>query len=382
MDVFLCYNQLSTIIPQVSSKLEQLHAAIERRDHYGLISLVAMHTRSQLVMLRLKYQARYGVQVFDERAFKHSSFGGLSVSGSRVINDERSIYESGGGEGGEGGDEGCTIIPASQLYGELLRGYFTSTAYYGAECIYNSLYECEDDPDFYLIVETLCSAYDSTVVQIIDAYKVLAGGRQSLVDDIRGFLSKNVALYTMLEALLTSAEYRCRYLSKDVGDDSLVTDEHILQKAKLLQDATNGFVSPEATFQEIILLSSPRTLRLIDQKFRELARTSLEEALGERFAGITKYALRLRLIFALDPKRCYATILHSAITENRDSSILATFLNSTTCMSEVDEQYCLLAGRPLRPALRRLFTGRARALALAIFDECCRRESQIGEEIA
>lgn len=379
MDIFLCYDRLSTIVPQVSGKLEQLHTAIERRDHHALISFAAMHTRSQLVMLRLKYQARYGIQLFDEGTFRHSSFGGLSVSGLRVINDERNIYEGGGG--GEEGDEECTLIPASQIYGELLRGYFTSAAYYGAECIYNSLHECENDPDFYLIVETLCSAYDSTVVRIADAYKVLVGGRQSLTDDIRSFLSKSVVLYTMLEALLTSAQYRCKYLSNDVGDD-LVTDEQILQKVKHLCDATNGFISPEATFQEIILLSSPRTLRLIDQKFRELARTSLEEALGERFIGITKYALRLRLIFALDPKRCYATILHSAITENRDRSILATLLNSTTCMSEVDEQYRLLTGKSLRPTLRRLFTGRARALSLAIFDECCRRESQIGEEIA
>ncbi|EFO61473.1 Hypothetical protein GLP15_5079 [Giardia lamblia P15] len=405
--VLYCGMSRSCTISNMTNKLSQLKDAIARHDHKTIISLSKSLSRQQAVYMTLKYQAYFGELFFTAHGFSHRSFGHLSIYGSSSVNGIAAIYE--GLEHEEGGaDDGESIIPSSYYYGELLRGYFTDPYKYDAECLYGSLYHSDGIiakardsesslPNFLEAIELLCTRTDADIMGMRNAYNMLTGGLDMFVD-VLSFLSRQSALHQLVSVGLYSLSYRGMYAlcTEKLNDphgklssliaiasiDHLDTSSNqfkaqVSTSVDELLEATKGFAHREATFYEMLFLSSPAHLRAIAAEYKSRTGTELDTVLEEEFTGVISYALRLRYYFVTNPARCYAWIIYRTIKEYRDRSLLRAFLTCLEDIKSVAQEFQHFSKKPLRTELRSISTGNFRRLLLALFDGNYQRLSTI-----
>ncbi len=396
--VLYCDVHRNCTIVNMTNKLSQLRDAIAKHDHKTIISLSKSLSRQQATYMTLKYQAYFGELFFTANGFSHRSFGHLSIYGSSSVNGIAAIYE--GLEHEEGGDDDDeSIIPSSCYYGELLRGYFTDPYKYDAECLYGSLYHSDGIiakardgesslPNFLEAIELLCTRTDADIMGMRKAYSILTGGLDMFVD-VLSFLSRQSALHQLVSVGLYSLSYRNMYVlysdkpSNSQGDPlsltSIISIDHLGTtsnqfKAQVdasvneLLEATKGFAHREATFYEMLFLSSPAHLRAVADEYKSRTGIGLETVLEEEFTGVISYALRLRYYFVTNPARCYAWIIYRTITEFRDRSLLRAFLACLEDIKNVAHEFQHFSKKPLRTELRSISTGNFRRLLLALFD--------------
>lgn len=396
--VLYCGMSRNCTISNMTNKLSQLKNAITRHDHKMIISLSKSLSRQQAVYMTLKYQAYFGELFFTAHGFSHRSFGHLSIYGSSSVNGIAAIYE--GLEHEEGGpDDGESIIPSSCYYGELLRGYFTDPYKYDAECLYGSLYHSDGIiakardsqsslPNFLEVIELLCTRTDADIMGMRNAYNMLTGGLDMFVD-VLSFLSRQSALHQLVSVGLYSLSYRSMYvLCTENPNDSHGKSSSLTTIASIdhldttstqfraqvdasvdeLLEATKGFAHREATFYEMLFLSSPAHLRAVAAEYKSRTGTELDTVLEEEFTGVISYALRLRYYFVTNPARCYAWIIYRTIREYRDRSLLRAFLACLEDISNVAQEFQHFSKKPLRTELRSISTGNFKRLLLALFD--------------
>lgn len=395
--VLYCGVHRDCTIVNMHNKLSQLRDAIARHDHKTIISLCKSLSRQQASYIAIKYQAYFGELFFSASGFSHRSFGHLSIYGSSSVNGIAVIYE--GLEHGEGGDDdGESIIPSSSYYGELFRGYFTDPYKYDAECLYGSLYHSDGIvakardgdsslPNFLEAIELLCTRTDADIMGMRNAYSMLTGGLDMFVD-VLSFLSRQSALHQLVSVGLYSLSYRNMYalctmqtefpeettpLTSVVSIDHLdITSDKFNTQVDTsvdeLLEATKGFAHREATFYEMLFLSSPAHLRAVADEYKSRTGTDLDAVLEEEFTGVISYALRLRYYFVTNPARCYAWIIFRTIKEFRDRSLLRAFLACVDDIKNVANEFQQFSKKPLRTELKNISTGNFRRLLLALYD--------------
>lgn len=396
--VLYCGMYRNCTISNMHNKLSKLRDAIARHDHKTIISLSKTLSRQQASYVALKYQAYFGELFFAASGFSHRSFGHLSIYGSSSVNGVAVIYE--GLEHGEGGDDdGESIIPSSCYYGELFRGYYTDPYKYDAECLYGSLYHSDGIiakardgesslPNFLEAIELLCTRTDADIMGMRNAYSILTGGLDMFVD-VLSFLSRQSALHQLVSVGLYSLSYRSMYAlcsAQPLGSQEEITpltsiasiDHMDITSDKFssqvdaavdeLLEASKGFAHREATFYEMLFLSSPAHLRAVAEEYKSRTGTDLDTVLEEEFTGVISYALRLRYYFVTNPARCYAWIIFRTIKEFRDRSLLRAFLACVDDIKNVANEFQHFSKKPLRTELQKISTGNFRRLLLALYD--------------
>jgi len=141
--------------------------------------------------------------------------------------------------------------------------------------------------------------------------------------------------------------------------------------AKYLYQASKEFKNKELAFFEVFLFRPREHLAALPQKYEAVNGVTLEATLNAEFPGIIAYTFTLLMEYAMCPARAYAHVLHQALSEDRDRTVLRTMLSCyDKCMPQVLQQYKEMYGKELPKALKGISSGNFRALLLAM----CQRE--------